>query len=274
MNCVEYSAINDKDEREIFQVRSILTFVLNTHIYSLFQRVQLGMALTPAEKMTAIKTPRADFVRELQTKFFKDKSRGLGSFDWYRSRGSNFRYLATTVRCLDRYNISPAHLANAGSIPQLECFLSDPAPLSPSFRSNVIRTFQAYESLVVDEDKNISGVFQLSAADFGGTTTVVKILPVEFIYITILVWVWAEKLGKRALSEAIKDMRRNVRQEHIDVRLKTKVSKTVIDVFKNLRAGDYSRLDGDIGTKGKREKRKCLCKASKFARCSGPEKCL
>jgi len=109
---------------------------------------------------------------------------------------------------------------------------------------------------VVDKDKNISGVFRMSAADFGGTTSAVKVSPIEFICITLLVWVWGGKLGKRALSKAIEDMRRNVRQEHVDIRLNTKVGKTMITFFKNLRPGDYSGLDGDISAKGKGKKRK------------------
>ncbi|KAF9466760.1 hypothetical protein BDZ94DRAFT_1250713 [Collybia nuda] len=48
--CVEYLNLTDEDEREIFQ------------------RVQMGVALTPAERMNAINAPYATLARELQAK--------------------------------------------------------------------------------------------------------------------------------------------------------------------------------------------------------------
>lgn len=53
--CVEYQGITDGDEREIFQVRilrgkSLYVMKANTHHQ---QRVQLGMALTPAGELEA-----------------------------------------------------------------------------------------------------------------------------------------------------------------------------------------------------------------------------
>ena len=69
----------DKDERQVFQ------------------RVQLGTALTPAEKLGVIKSPRADFIRHLQSTFFKDPDSALTSLAWDRPRGTDSRCLATIL---------------------------------------------------------------------------------------------------------------------------------------------------------------------------------
>lgn len=65
-------------------------------------------------------------------------------------------------------------------------------------------------------------------------------------------------MGKRTLSKAIEDMRRNAHQEHVDIWFNTKVGKTIIKNFKSLRPGDYSGSDvGDtsVREKGKNRKR-------------------
>ncbi|KAF9442099.1 hypothetical protein P691DRAFT_638967, partial [Macrolepiota fuliginosa MF-IS2] len=209
--CVEYSDINDNDEREIFQ------------------RVQLGMALTPAEKLAVVKTPRADFIRTLQSKFFREDDRGLGSLDWDRSRGTDFRCLATILWCIDRYTLHPSNFSNTGSVTQLESFLTESTPVDQSWRKRVTRTFEIFQSMVENKDTAISGVFRMAASEFNtSASSRTKVSPIEFICITLLVFVWHEKLNVPAMANAIKDMRREVRREHVDIRMNTKVGKTMI----------------------------------------------
>lgn len=195
-----------------------------------------------------MKTPRADFIREIQSRFFKKETDGLGSLDWDRSRGTDFRCLLTVLWCADRYKTSPSNLSNIGSIPQFEPFINDPTPLSQILRNELIFTFQVLESMAIDPDPEISSPFKMTASDFAGipgasTKTRIKVSPVEFICMYLLVFVWKERASPREMSRAIRDMRRNVRIEHMDIRTNTKVSKTMISFIKSISPAKYQCAD-------------------------------
>ncbi|THU97548.1 hypothetical protein K435DRAFT_60783 [Dendrothele bispora CBS 962.96] len=105
--CVEYQELTDENERDIFQ------------------RVQLGMALTPAEKLHVINTPRANFIRSLLTSFV-EKGGALGDpqvMPWDRSRGSDFRCIAQGVFVM--YKWGTGTLTGSGSLPQVERWLTE-----------------------------------------------------------------------------------------------------------------------------------------------------
>lgn len=271
--CVEYSDINDRDEREIFQVYTLWPSLIDL-TYALIARTtgygahprrsvfrpfssHLCSRSTYPEKLGVVKTPRADFIRDIQSRFFKEEKHGLGSLDWDRSRGTDFRCLATILWCIDRYNQSPSNLVNTGSVIQLESFLNDTNSLPQKFRNQVIHTFEVFESMASDPDPEISGPFKMSSAEFAGlpgrsTKLNTKVSPIEFICICLLLLVWREKLSKKAMARAIRDMRRDVRKEHVDIRLNTKVGKTMIAFMKSIKAADYESPDDEEPTsKGK-----------------------
>ncbi|KAJ3566075.1 hypothetical protein NP233_g7229 [Leucocoprinus birnbaumii] len=158
--CVEYMDIGDKDEREIFQ------------------RVQLGMALTPAEKLGVVKSPCADFIRHLQSTFFKDSDSALTSLAWDRSRAG----------------------------------------------------FTTLQAMLTSSDPAITLPFQITTAELGQDTG--------------------------GLAKAIIEMRRQVRSEHVNVRMNTRIGKTMITFIKDIKLEDYkteddgetemSREDGEV----------------------------
>ncbi|KXN86966.1 hypothetical protein AN958_09419 [Leucoagaricus sp. SymC.cos] len=191
--CVEYSDLDDKNEREIFQ------------------RVQLGMALTPAEKLAVLKSPHADFVRQLQSTFFKDDTSALTSLTWDHSRGNGFRCLATILWCFDQYWPSPGLMQNTGSITRFERFLTTQTPLIAKFRADVQKGFQAFEEMAASEDEVVSGAFRMNAADFGygmggpGPIRKGKVSPIKFICVTLLILVWLDKMSLRAMAKVIKE---------------------------------------------------------------------
>ncbi|PPR06444.1 hypothetical protein CVT24_002602, partial [Panaeolus cyanescens] len=93
--CVEYQDITDKDEREVFQ------------------RVQLGMALTPAEKLQVISSPRAAFIRTLVTRHLKeDGPLGGSALEWDTTRGSDFRCVGQAIYYMDRFSGSSTSSTN------------------------------------------------------------------------------------------------------------------------------------------------------------------
>ncbi|KAJ7142386.1 hypothetical protein C8R44DRAFT_974158 [Mycena epipterygia] len=196
--CVEYQDIKDADEREIFQ------------------RVQLGVALTPAEKLKVLTTARARFVRDLQDVFLNNESSGLGgdALAWDRSRGSDFRCLAQTIQCIA---ISP----KTTSIQATEKWLADPSPMAPGFAEGIENTYRVFEALA----RRSANVFTAPA----------KIAPVEFIAVGILVHRHKHKLTLGGLADAVSALRVDVRKVHDDIRNNGKVYKTMssfIDRYK------------------------------------------
>jgi len=225
--CIEYMDINDRDEREIFQ------------------RVQLGMALTPAEKLAVIKSSRADFVRQLQSTFFKDSSSPFTTLAWDRSRGIDFRCLATILWCLDRFRQSPSLLAHTGSIVQVESWLSAKhQSLSPQFKSDVTAGFSFLEGMLNSDDPTITAPFH--AIEFDKEThRKQKVSPIEFICISLLVCIWYTRLSVKSMADAITRMRKAVRSEHVDVRMNTRVGGTMITFIKEqvVADGDDDAMD-------------------------------
>ncbi|KAI0942233.1 hypothetical protein AcW1_002916 [Taiwanofungus camphoratus] len=225
--CVEYQDLTGDNEREIFQ------------------RVQLGMALTPAghsfgtllmhgsltfcsEKLQAINSPTATFIRELQNQYVID---GLAqALDWDITRGSDFRGLASAVYSIDKW---PGLNTMAG-LTQVQKWLQLPEEPDEHFCDQVHQTFQIFVMLATD--KRYNGVFKLEK--------VKKVSPVEFVAITLLISVHKSKFTLVQLSEAIGMMRRDIRETETDIRMNARVMKTMLAFIKNLKA---SQLKADPG---------------------------
>ncbi|KNZ73694.1 hypothetical protein J132_10365 [Termitomyces sp. J132] len=228
--CVEYTDVTDSDEREIFQ------------------RVQLGMALTPAEKLQVVNTPRSAFIRSLLTHFptssssySEDGAGPLAHFDWERTRGSDYRSISQMVFCLYTFPAfappgKATDLKRATSIKSLalvstlEKFLSEPAPFTDDFEENVKATLRVVGAMASDQgligsgrDKmEIRGVFRNPA----------KMAPVELVLAGLLVGSHMGKReaeGRRKLAEGIRDMRAEVRETHVDIRMNTRFARTMLD---------------------------------------------
>ncbi|KAF9475571.1 hypothetical protein BDN70DRAFT_813905, partial [Pholiota conissans] len=195
--CVEYQDITDSDEREIFQ------------------RVQLGMALTPAEKLQVVKTPRTDLVRELQSEFLKDDGwLGPKHLTWDQTRGNDFRQLAFSLYCVDVFAELTMSMVNMS---RLEKWLAIDEPLPLKTEKSIRDTFRIFAELVQDE--KLKKVLK----------TAPKISPVEFIGIVLLIYANKDKASLAQISAGIGEMRGQVRSEHIDIRMNTRVTKTILD---------------------------------------------
>ncbi|KAF8059847.1 hypothetical protein FPV67DRAFT_1707864 [Lyophyllum atratum] len=257
--CVEYQDVTDSDEREIFQ------------------RVQLGMALTPAEKLQVISTPRASFIRSLVSHFLtpspsSSSSPGAGSLaslDFDRARGADFRCLAQTVHCL---HTPLAALNGAGALAKLERFLSDPARFTPEFEGRVRAA--------------LGVVGEMAGAGAGGGDGVfgspVKVAPVEFVMVGLLVGTHMgaagcgvkeggkggremgereerEREGRRRLAEGVRRMRADVRVEHVDIRMNDRVARTMIEFIRRWKPGPSASSSASASSSsasaGKRKRR-------------------
>ncbi|KAL0945177.1 hypothetical protein HGRIS_004328 [Hohenbuehelia grisea] len=224
--CVEYQDINENDEREIFQ------------------RVQLGMALTPAEKLQVINTPRAAFVRELLTMFVNDNN-GLdgGALNWDRERGADFRCVAQSVCCIAHY---PSGIRNVGTMPQLKKWLSASDALPEGTMGMIKETYRVFVQLV--SNKTVNRVFHEPE----------KIAPLEFICIPILIAMKRSGMSPAQLAATIGTMRAEVREAHVGTRMNDHVLKTILGFIANIQGPTAAVPDQDAaastGEKRKRPK--------------------
>ncbi|KAG2347307.1 hypothetical protein BDR05DRAFT_927034 [Suillus weaverae] len=230
--CIEYQDLPDSEEREIFQ------------------RVQLGMALTPAEKLQVTNTPMASFVRQLEVEYFgEDKPLGGNALDWDRSRGGDFRCIAQALYCISKY----PSLQSVGTVLQIEQWLHNPTRRAKSkkkaiadedlakdelYLSCIHDTFRVFSQLVSDRD--LCPIFLQSGW---------RVSPVEFITICLLISVEKDQLQLRALAEKLGRMREVVREEHVDIRMNSRVAKTLLDFVK----GIGPQVQSTSGTKRKLE---------------------
>ncbi|KAK7688029.1 hypothetical protein QCA50_008399 [Cerrena zonata] len=181
--CVEYDGITENEEREVFQ------------------RVQLGMALTPAERMQAINSPRATFIREILPEFVTD---GLSAYlEWDTSRAADFRGISTAVYHIENW------IANGPpGLPTLTKWLSHKEDFPDKTKQDLRQTFAIF--LALAKDAKLAKVFRLPG--------VKKVAPVEIIAISTLIARFKGKMSLAQLSEAIGDMRADVRKHETDIR--------------------------------------------------------
>ncbi|KAK7036164.1 hypothetical protein R3P38DRAFT_2361292, partial [Favolaschia claudopus] len=188
--CTEYQDLLDAEEREMFA------------------RVQKGVVLTPSENLGVITSPRAEYIKHLQQKFLKGDDAGLNKdvLAWDTVRGSDFRCLTQTVHCIA---IHPKQ----SSFKAMEKWLQNPTPLTPDFASDIENTYRIFEALVRDPH---------NGTHFPG------IAPIEFIMIGILVHRHKARLSLEGLGRAVGEMRKDVRTRHIDIRINSSVSRTMM----------------------------------------------
>lgn len=231
--CVEYSDLTEDTEREIFM------------------RVQMGMALTPAEKMASISSPWARLVRLIMNDYVSadpssrsdDDDEGL---DWDHSRGRDFQNVAHCIYVIYKFNAiihSPA--MSLGTQTQVERWLNgnspgkdaDNAPPTEEFERSVQETFLIFLHLLRTDA--LSRSFKRKE----------RIAPIEFIMINVLISQWKNKTTLKVLAERIGGMRDRVREEHVDIRSNAKVTKTAMGYLK-----DMMRAPGANGNGGSKDK--------------------
>ncbi|KAI0667568.1 hypothetical protein C8Q78DRAFT_1105555 [Trametes maxima] len=196
--CVEYEDLTDDQEREIFQ------------------RVQLGVALTAAvldlyatERLQAIPGPWPALIREVQSLVLGDE--GFGEdLDWGHDRGRDFSCLASIIHLIDSHPSTTFPGA-----PRLEKWLTSTHAVPAKTRDDVFETFRVFVALVRDKKTNMP--FSKPA----------RVSPIEFTMMGVLISRFRKQLSPMQLSNAIWKMRADVRQHHKDIRQNTKVAKTM-----------------------------------------------
>ncbi|KAG7091635.1 hypothetical protein E1B28_010656 [Marasmius oreades] len=233
--CVEYQELKDTDERDIFT------------------RVQLGMALTVAEKLQAISTPRADLIRHLMQTFLTPTTLTHPDIPWDRSRGRDFQILGTVIYSLFKWD-KHMGLKTWVSTVVLEKWLNEAetsrkkpsrsshgedgdehtvlrigVPVDEGFKDAVIRTFETVVKLATT--KRYSSPFRAS------NSIALKVSPIEMAGAFILVHVvhtappktYKKEVTLAGLSALYVLLRKKLRDEHQDIRSNGKVGRTMVE---------------------------------------------
>lgn len=207
--CVEYSDINPDQEREIFQ------------------RVQLGVALTPAERMQAIVGPWPTVIREIQSQVLGEDG-FQGYLDWGHARGRDFQCVASIG-----YLIENHPKPTVPSAPTLEKWLLKSDPVSPKLREDLLDTFRVF--LVLARDQKYSRSLNKPT----------RVSPIEFVMIGVLIYLFRDRLSLTQLSSAIEKMRKDVRDVHQDIRANGRITKHMLLFMSDrLKISDL-RTDGE-----------------------------
>lgn len=207
--CVEYSDINPDQEREIFQ------------------RVQLGVALTPAERMQAIVGPWPTIIREIQSQVLGENG-FQGYLDWGHARGRDFQCMASIG-----YLIENHPKPTVPSAPTLEKWLLKSDPVSPKLREDLLDTFRVF--LVLARDQKYSRSLNKPT----------RVSPIEFVMIGVLIYLFRDRLSLTQLSSAIEKMRKDVRDDHQDIRANARITKHMVSFMsKRLKISEL-KTDGE-----------------------------
>ena len=163
------------------------------------------------ERMQAIPGPWPSLIREVQSIILGE--RGFGeNLDWGTDRGRDFQCLATIIYLID---CQPSTNTTFPGAVKLEKWLQTNKPVPEKTRAAVLETFHIFVALV--KDKKYKVAFQKPS----------RVAPVEFSVIGLLIYLNKEKFSFVQLSQAIWQLRADVRKEHADVRANNKVTKTM-----------------------------------------------
>ncbi|KAF9483680.1 hypothetical protein BDN70DRAFT_799412, partial [Pholiota conissans] len=175
ITCVEYEGLTGEQEREIFH------------------RVQLGVALSPADRLPAINGPCADLVRALRQRIETTKGFEL-YFKWGETRGKDFQALAQIVYLISRGQ-TPSKAEPTTT--RLEAFLNDHT------LDNKCLTLLAQNII------NVIDIFcRICSDDVLGQPISDKLSPMEFVMASYMVYLYRDRFSDKELSISMGHMRR------------------------------------------------------------------
>ncbi|KAH8105329.1 hypothetical protein BXZ70DRAFT_1004839 [Cristinia sonorae] len=210
--CIEYENLRPDNEREIFQ------------------RVQLGMALTKAEKLQAINTPRSNFARELMNAYVMERIGTYLVMD--TNRGGAFKLSATAVMGIENW-------AEKHDIPtSVDAWINKNNEVSESTKQNSHTVLSIFSELT--ESQRLRNMLEIRGDD----DKVKKFAPMEFVATCLLIHHYKDKLTMAQMAEAVRMMRRDVRGKEKDVRLNSRVSKLMSEFINKLKV---KKLKADTG---------------------------
>ncbi|KAJ6598980.1 hypothetical protein DFH09DRAFT_1303546 [Mycena vulgaris] len=209
ITCVEYSELTPELEREIFQ------------------RVQLGMPLTTAEKLAAIDSPWATWISNLESRHISIEGGLSQVLDWDTKRGREFQNVAQLVYCCDGYPDSE----NVPTAPKMESWIGRDDPPREGFKQDIDKALEEFGLLAVDDQLNMG--FNIGK----------KLAPVEFVFIGVLLYV-LRKATSTERAKAVYHLRTDIREQFLDVRMNGKVGAALWRLINHLKHNPTMSISG------------------------------
>ncbi|KAH7339594.1 hypothetical protein B0J17DRAFT_716603 [Rhizoctonia solani] len=202
MICVEYRDLNGTAERDIFQ------------------RVQLGMALTTGETFQSYDGPVAKFIHKMHRQLFEDNQLDV-LLSLSIDRGRGFQGLARTVACVAKLPdyVHPSQLQQTKLLQRNN--------LTEEENNRILRKSERALNIILDIARNE----HLRERAFPLPVRTSRTSPVEFCFSTLLVAIRMDRPGMTTsqLAEQIGDMNSTMRALHVDMRSNNKVSLSFWD---------------------------------------------
>lgn len=221
ITCMEYHNLTPGAERDIFQ------------------RVQMGMTLTGAEKLQAISSPWAEWISELESKHVAVDGGLSAVLEWDTKRGRDFQNIAYFVCCCDG-------LPEAEHIPtaqKMEKWLSRVDRPPDRFKADIEEVLVDFWNIAANSDLN------------RGLNIGSRLAPAEFVYIGVLLFVLRKKSAEERAA-GILHLRKTIRAQYKDIRLNSTVCKTLWAIVRDLRDNTSKVLSrSNIDTKGKKRRK-------------------
>ncbi|KAI0086824.1 hypothetical protein BDY19DRAFT_995567 [Irpex rosettiformis] len=194
ITCIEYESLSEEQQREIFQ------------------RVQNGVALTPAERLRATSGPRADLVRQVLRDVIKNNE-FFHSFGW--GKGADFHTLSFSMWLFDNYSTPPKIVG----IPALEKWLQEHHMIKEDVRQAILETFQIVK--VLADESDFRSCFH-------------KISQIPFTFAALLIYRYRNRLSLTQLVSAITGLRESLGRGQGEQRANLKTVKALNQYIKSL----------------------------------------
>ncbi|PIL34001.1 hypothetical protein GSI_03709 [Ganoderma sinense ZZ0214-1] len=185
VTCVEYHGLPHVDERDIFQ------------------RVQMGVALTAAEKLQAIPSPWSEWIGELQSRYVYIDDSLTQKINVTIKRGQDFQLIAGIVYCCDKLSEQEQAMPSSNN---LNVWLSREDPPPDTFKGAIRDLFNRFWNIANDDDLNMAF-----------TEMKQRVAPAEFIFTGVLLYVLRDR-SPQEQAQAIYDLRSGIRDKHHDIR--------------------------------------------------------
>jgi len=240
----------------------------------MFQLVQRGIALTPAEKMRAMSTEWAAFTKQYEDDYSLIVNCELSPLSLSavlltiavskQNRASGFRLVLTIFTMIQEVMTGRKKRSSAPTLqasPQsLLRVLDDKTPINPVLKLKFKAIFDRYETLVkLSSTQMTTTRFKVKrnsvfdpAPDYlreAGINHVRTFSPLELIATAILIAVRAEKSTNEELLDDIKEMRFHLRIKHKDLRVNAQcwitVWEFITDVLDRRRSGKSASASAD-----------------------------
>ncbi|KAK0191043.1 hypothetical protein F5146DRAFT_1196204 [Armillaria mellea] len=193
----------------------LYTALTESAVRDIFQRVQLGVALTPAERLQAISTPYSEWVGDLVQKFLRVDG-GISDFIvWDTKRSRDFSNLAYAMFCCDVIQTRPVLAA-----PKLENWLNRQDPPREQLR-NEMQTLLKNLCQIVSDKRYNSAFSKVSE----------RVAPVEFAS-WCMSW---PRIPLEKKAKAIHHLRSAVRSSFDDIRMRNDICAYMWDAVYSLK---------------------------------------